>query len=70
MSPETKSRLSGSEVEYATAHATILHAHYASSFLEQFPSSLQRMDDTAGGISMFEVPDLDTAVFVRGLRDV
>ena len=28
------------------------------------------MDDTAGGISMVEVPDVDRAVFVRGLRDV
>lgn len=28
------------------------------------------MDDTAGGINMVEVPDLDKAVFVRGLKDV
>ena len=28
------------------------------------------MDDTAGGISMIEVPDVDQAVFVRALRDV
>ena len=27
------------------------------------------MDDTAGGISMIEVPDVDKAVFVRGLKD-
>ena len=59
-----------SEVQYATAHTTILHAHYASSFLNQFPVSLQRMDDTAGGISMIETPDIDKAVFIRGLRDV
>lgn len=38
--------------------------------MSQFPTSLQRMDDTAGGISMVEVPDLDKAVFVRGLRDL
>ena len=69
-SPESRARLSSSEVEYATAHTTILHAHYASSFLDQFPTSLQRMDDTAGGINMVEVPDVDKAVFVRGLRDV
>lgn len=28
------------------------------------------MDDTAGGINMIEVPDVDKAVFVRGLKDV
>ena len=28
------------------------------------------MDDTAGGISMIEQPDIDEAVFVRALSDV
>ena len=28
------------------------------------------MDDTAGGISMIDQPDLDEAVFVRALSDV
>jgi len=28
------------------------------------------MDDTTGNISMVESPDTETAVFVRGLRDV
>lgn len=28
------------------------------------------MDDTAGGISMIDVPDLDRAVFIRVLDDV
>ena len=32
--------------------------------------SLQKMDDTAGGISMVEGPDVDKAVFVRALRNV
>jgi GINS complex subunit 4 len=27
------------------------------------------MDDTAGGISMVDSPDLETAVFIRVLRD-
>jgi len=27
------------------------------------------MDDTSGGISMIDTPDLDTAVFIRVLRD-
>ena len=29
---------------------------------------LQKLDDTAGGIAMVEVPDAEKAVFVRGLR--
>lgn len=28
------------------------------------------MDDTAGGISMIELPDVDRAVFVRALRNI
>lgn len=68
--PSTKARLSPSELQYATAHTSLLHAHYHSSFLSQFPTSLQRMDDTAGGISMVEGPDVDKAVFVRALKDV
>ncbi|MCJ1450840.1 GINS complex subunit [Mycoblastus sanguinarius] len=65
----TRACLSPSELQYATTHTTILHAHYHSSFLSQFPTSLQRLDDTAGGISMVETPDPDKAVFVRALRD-
>ncbi|MCJ1227317.1 GINS complex subunit [Toensbergia leucococca] len=64
------SRLSSSELQYLTTHQSLLQAHYLSSFLSQFPPSLQRLDDTAGGISMIEQPDLEKAVFVRGLRDV
>lgn len=37
--------------------------------MSQFPANLQRLDDTAGGISMVETPDLDRAVFVRALKD-
>lgn len=68
--PELKSRLSSSELRYLTQHQSLLHAHYLSSFLSNFPEQLRRLDDTAGGISMIERPDLDTAVFVRVLRDV
>ncbi|KAL8683500.1 MAG: hypothetical protein Q9186_000540 [Xanthomendoza sp. 1 TL-2023] len=68
--PTQTARLSPSEIQYANSHQTLLEAHYRSSFLSQFPSSLQRLDDTAGGISMIEQPDVDTAVFVRVLRDV
>lgn len=68
--PTIRSYLSPSELQYATSHQSLLSNHYHSSFLSQFPTSLQRLDDTAGGISMIEVPDLDNAVFVRALRDV
>lgn len=30
---------------------------------------MQNLNDTAGNISMIDTPDLDTAVFVRLLRD-
>ncbi|KAL8808500.1 MAG: hypothetical protein Q9182_000051 [Xanthomendoza sp. 2 TL-2023] len=68
--PSQTARLSASELQYVNSHQTLLEAHYRSSFLSEFPSSLQRLDDTAGGISMIEQPDVDTAVFVRVLRDV
>ena len=48
----------------------LLQQHYASSFLGQVPPNLQRLDDTVGGLSMVDVPDLDRAVFVRALIDV
>jgi len=67
--PALRSRLSGPEVTYATRHQSLLHQHYLSSFLSSFPSALQNLDDTAGGISMIDTPDLDTAVFVRVLKD-
>ncbi|KAL2059001.1 hypothetical protein ABVK25_000293 [Lepraria finkii] len=64
--PATKARLSDSEIQYATAHSTLLHQHYYSSFLGQFPGGLQRMDDSQGGVSMVEGPDLDRAVLLGG----
>ncbi|KAL9615240.1 MAG: hypothetical protein Q9167_000334 [Letrouitia subvulpina] len=63
-------RLSPSEVQYVSSHQSLLQAHYHSCFLSQLPSSLQRLDDTAGGMSMIDQPDFDKAVFVRALRDV
>jgi GINS complex subunit 4 len=62
--------LSPSEFQYLTSHQSLLSTHYSSSFLGQFPASLQKMDDTTGGISMIDKPDEDKAVFVRALRDV
>jgi GINS complex subunit 4 len=65
--PPTRVRLSESEIQYATAHSTLLHRHYYSSFLGQFPEALRRLDDRQGGVDMVEGPDLEKAVFVRGL---
>lgn len=64
-----RSRLSEIELAYATRHQALLHNHYLSSFLGSFPPPLQNLNDTAGNISMIDAPDLDTAVFVRLLRD-
>ena len=43
----------------------MLHRHYLHAFLGDFPEQLRRLDDTAGGISMVDRPDVDTAVLVR-----
>jgi GINS complex subunit 4 len=61
--------LSADELQYLQHHQTLLSSHYHASFLGGFPPQLQRLDDTAGGISMVERPDVERAVFVRVLRD-
>ncbi|KAK0381578.1 hypothetical protein CLIM01_01054 [Colletotrichum limetticola] len=68
-SPALRARLSETELAYATRHQALLHNHYLSSFLSSFPPNLQNLNDTAGNISMIDGPDLDTAVFIRMLRD-
>ncbi|GAW12278.1 hypothetical protein ANO14919_016410 [Xylariales sp. No.14919] len=68
-SPELRERLSEMEQAYATRHQALLHNHYLSSFLSAFPPTLQNLNDTAGNISMIETPDLETAVFIRILKD-
>ncbi|KAI8684349.1 DNA replication complex GINS protein SLD5 [Fusarium keratoplasticum] len=68
-SQELRERLSPTEVAYATRHQALLHNHYLSSFLASFPQQLQNLNDTAGNISMIDSPDLDTAVFIRMLKD-
>ncbi|KAH8727876.1 hypothetical protein GQ44DRAFT_769935 [Phaeosphaeriaceae sp. PMI808] len=67
---EPQPLLSPPEYQYLTSHQSLLSSHYSSSFLSQFPASLQRLDDTTGGISMIDKPDEDKAVFVRALRDI
>jgi len=61
--------LSHLEQQYLQAHQALLSSHYHASFLSSFPVSLQKLDDTAGGISMIDKPDEDTAIFCRVLRD-
>ncbi|KAJ3556551.1 hypothetical protein NPX13_g10110 [Xylaria arbuscula] len=68
-SPELRARLSETEQAYATRHQALLHNHYLSSFLSAFPPTLQNLNDTAGNISMIDTPDLETAVFIRLLKD-
>lgn len=68
-SQELRARLSSTELAYATRHQALLHNHYLSSFLGSFPQKLQNLNDTAGNITMIDAPDLDTAVFIRMLRD-
>ncbi|KAH7026534.1 DNA replication complex GINS protein SLD5 [Microdochium trichocladiopsis] len=67
--PELRARLSQTELAYATRHQALLHNHYLSSFLASFPPALQNLNDTSGNISMIDTPDLDTAVFIRILKD-
>ncbi|KAK4672974.1 GINS complex subunit [Podospora pseudopauciseta] len=63
-----RARLSEMELAYATRHQALLHNHYLSSFLSSFPSALQNINDSAG-INMVETPDLESAVFIRLLKD-
>lgn len=66
---DLRKRLSPTELAYATRHQALLHNHYLSSFLASFPDKLQNLNDTAGNISMIDEPDLETAVFIRLLKD-
>lgn len=61
--------LSNLEKQYLQSHQALLSSHYHASFLSAFPTSLQKLDDTSGGISMVDKPDEDSAVFCRVLRD-
>jgi GINS complex subunit 4 len=61
--------LSPLEQQYLQSHQALLSSHYHASFLSSFPENLQKLDDTAGGISMVDKPDEESAVFCRVLRD-
>ncbi|KAF8533271.1 hypothetical protein BDD12DRAFT_499993 [Trichophaea hybrida] len=68
--PPVRSRLAPSELAYLKSHLALLNNHYLSSFLRNFPEQLRRLDDKAGGITMVEEPDMDSAVFCRVVKDV
>ena len=61
--------LSPLEQQYLQSHQALLSSHYQASFLSSFPQQLQKLDDAAGGISMVDKPDEESAVFCRVLRD-
>ncbi|KAK3356194.1 hypothetical protein B0H65DRAFT_70675 [Neurospora tetraspora] len=64
-----RTRMSQIEEAYARRHQLLLHNHYLNSFLGTFPPAMQNLNDTAGNISMIDNPDLDSAVFIRLLKD-
>ncbi|EMR11210.1 hypothetical protein PNEG_00800 [Pneumocystis murina B123] len=68
--PESLACLSSIEIEYLKKHQEILMNYYTSAVLKYLPKKLQRLDDTQGGISMIEKPDLETAVFCRVINTV
>ena len=67
--PPLRARLAPAELAYATRHQALLHHHYLASFLGAFGPALQNLNDAAGNVNMIDAPDLDTAVFIRLLRD-
>lgn len=69
MSQTSPANLSHLESQYLHHHQHLLSSHYHTAFLSSFPQGLRKLDDTAGGISMVDKPDEDTAVFCRMLRD-
>ncbi|KTW28789.1 hypothetical protein T552_01419 [Pneumocystis carinii B80] len=68
--PECLARLSSIEIEYLKKHQDILMNYYTSAVLKHLPKKLQRLDDTQGGVSMIEKPDLDRAIFCRVINTV
>nr|POE65348.1 dna replication complex gins protein sld5 [Quercus suber] len=64
--PDFLSRL---EQQYLQSHQALLSSHYHASFLSSFPSQLQKLDDTQGGVSMIDHPDQESAVFCRVIKD-
>ncbi|EWC46312.1 hypothetical protein DRE_04483 [Drechslerella stenobrocha 248] len=68
--PSLRQSLSPAEQTYLKTHQALLNELYLTSFLKSFPENLRRLDDATGGIKMVEEPDLESAVFLRVVRDV
>ncbi len=64
------SRLSEQETAYMEKHFEALLQLYNSLFLSSLPQHLQALDDTSGGISMIEEPNLKRPAFVKVMRDI
>ncbi|KAF9978312.1 GINS complex subunit [Actinomortierella ambigua] len=69
---ELKSRLSPAEQTYVESYVRLVMKHFNSSFLNEFPPSLQRQDDVVFDrrISMVSKPNLSEAVFCRVTKPV
>ncbi|RMZ83173.1 hypothetical protein DV738_g1401, partial [Chaetothyriales sp. CBS 135597] len=59
--------LSPAEARFLRHHQALLHSYYDATFLAGFPPALRRLDDSSGGVSMVDGPDVDAAVVVRCL---
>ncbi|CCX30662.1 Similar to DNA replication complex GINS protein SLD5; acc. no. Q2HE71 [Pyronema omphalodes CBS 100304] len=64
-----RANLASSELAYLKSHLALLNNHYLASFLRNFPEPLRRLDDTAGGLTMIEEPDMESAVFCRVVKE-
>ncbi|KAI5789709.1 hypothetical protein DFH27DRAFT_517779 [Peziza echinospora] len=68
--PQIRDRLSPPELQYLKSHQALLNNFYLGAFLKGFPEQLRRLDDTAGGISMVEEPDMEGAVFCVVVKEI
>lgn len=64
---EDEGRLGEQERAYAERHQALLEGQYHASFLGAFPEGLRGLEDKVGGANMVEGPDVEGAVFARGL---
>ncbi|CDK26094.1 unnamed protein product [Kuraishia capsulata CBS 1993] len=62
-------KLSNDEYVYMENHLKLLLDLYNTTFLGKLPETLQKIDDTSGGLSMITRPDLKTVVFIRALEN-
>ncbi|KAG0270029.1 GINS complex subunit [Actinomortierella ambigua] len=71
-SNEMKSRLSPAEQTYVESYIRLTMKHFNSSFLNEFPPSLQQQDDVVFDrrISMVSKPNLSEAVFCRVVKPI